>query len=303
MAQALVTKLLQKWRKRVRLNLALNTQRRKGDIKVSERVRILFIGDVVGRPGRHALREWLPALRKELAVDFVIANRENAAGGMGITESTARELLEAGIDCLTTGNHVWKQKEAGGLLAREHRVLRPANFPSETPGCGWGVYGVAGKNLHIAVVNIMGQVFMKPILDCPFRTLDCVLEQLRPSTPLIIVDFHAEATSEKQAFGYYADGRVTAVIGTHTHVPTADERILPNGTAFITDVGMTGCVESVIGMRVSEVLYHFLTKLPVKYEVATGRVKLCAVLVEADAKTGKALFVQRVQREGDLQQK
>ncbi len=247
------------------------------------------------------VREWVPVLRKELALDFVIANGENAAGGLGITENTAKELLDAGIDCLTTGNHVWKQKEALQLLARENRILRPANFPPEAPGCGWVVVTNLTKSLHLAVVNIMGQVFMEPILDCPFRTLDMVLEQVHPSTPLILVDFHAEATSEKQAFAYYADGRVTAVIGTHTHVATADERILPKGTAFITDVGMTGPCESVIGMDVNKVLYHFLTKLPIKFEVATGRAKLCAVLIEADALTGKALSIQRVERERDFE--
>lgn len=272
----------------------------KGVFQVAETVRILFIGDVIGRPGRHAVREWLPTLRKELALDFVIANAENSAGGLGITERTARELLEAGVDCLTTGNHVWKQKEALQLLTRENRVLRPANFPMETPGCGWTVLPVRTKNVNIAVVNIMGQVFMKPVLDCPFKALDRTLEQIHPKTKLIVVDFHAEATSEKQAFAYYADGRVTAVIGTHTHVPTADERLMPKGTAFITDVGMTGAIESVIGMRVNEVLYHFTTKLPAKFEVATGKVKLCSVLVEADIDTGRALSIQRVEREGEV---
>jgi metallophosphoesterase (TIGR00282 family) len=215
------------------------SSRRKEFSEVAETVRILFIGDIVGRPGRHAIQKWLPSLRKELCLDFVIANGENAAGGIGITEGTAKELLGAGVDCLTTGNHVWKQKEAMQLLARENRVLRPANFPPGAPGSGWVVLPIKGKNAHIAVVNIMGQVFMKPILDCPFKTLDIVLEQIHPKTPLIVVDFHAEATSEKQAFAYYADGRVTAVIGTHTHVATADERLMPKGTAFITDVGTT----------------------------------------------------------------
>lgn len=261
---------------------------------MAETVRVLFIGDIIGRPGRLAIQKKVPALRKELCLDFVIANGENAAGGIGITEGTARELLEAGIDCITTGNHVWKQKEALQLLVRENRVLRPANFPPEAPGCGWAIFPVEGKNAHIAVVNILGQVFMKPILDCPFKTLDRVLEQVHPKTPLIIVDLHAEATSEKQAFAYYADGRVTAVVGTHTHVMTADERLMPKGTAFITDVGMTGAVESVIGMKVNEVLYHFTTKLPAKFEVAVGKVKVCAVLIEADAETGRALSIQRL---------
>jgi metallophosphoesterase (TIGR00282 family) len=274
--------------------------RRKEFSEVAETVRILFIGDIVGRPGRHAIQKWLPSLRKELCLDFVIANGENAAGGIGITEGTAKELLSAGVDCLTTGNHVWKQKEAMQLLVRENRVLRPANFPPGAPGSGWVVLPIKGKNAYIAVVNIMGQVFMKPILDCPFKTLDIVLEQIHPKTPLIVVDFHAEATSEKQAFAYYADGRVTAVIGTHTHVATADERLMPKGTAFITDVGMTGAVDSVIGMRVNEVLYHFTTKLPAKFEVATGKVRMCAVLIEADIETGRALSIQRIEREGEV---
>ncbi len=270
---------------------------------MEERVRILLIGDIVGRPGRHAVKMWLPSLRREWNLDFVIANGENAAGGLGITESTAKELFEAGVDCITTGNHVWKQKEALQFLARENRVLRPANFPPEVPGCGWVVIPLPNRSLHIAVINLMGQTFMEPILDCPFRALDRVLEQLHPSTPLVVVDFHAEATSEKQAFGYYADGRVTAVVGTHTHVATTDERILPKGTGFITDVGMTGTIDSVIGMDVNKVLYHFLTKLPVKFEVAIGRVKLCAVLIEADPQTGRAIHIQRVEREEDPEQR
>ncbi|MCS7191604.1 MAG: TIGR00282 family metallophosphoesterase [Armatimonadetes bacterium] len=263
-------------------------------------MRILFIGDVVGRIGRNALQKWLPNLRKELSVDFVIANGENSAGGIGITEGTAKELLDSGVDCLTTGNHVWKQKEAIQFLSREHRVLRPANFPPEAPGSGWCVLPIRNKDLHVAVINIMGQIFMEPILDCPFKTLDKVLEQIHPKTPLIIVDFHAEATSEKQAFAYYADGRVTAVIGTHTHVMTADERLMPKGTAFITDVGMTGAIDSIIGMRVNEVLYHFVTKMPIKFEVATGKAKLCAVLIEAEVQNGKALSIQRVEKEGEI---
>jgi metallophosphoesterase (TIGR00282 family) len=269
---------------------------------VAETVRILFVGDVVGRTGRRALAALLPALRKELSPDCVIVNGENAAGGMGITEATAQELFAAGADCITTGNHVWQQKEALQLLTREHRVLRPANFPPDAPGCGWLVLPLKGGKAHIAVINIMGQVFMKPVLDCPFRTLDAVLEQLHPPTPLVVVDFHAEATSEKQAFGFYADGRVTAVLGTHTHVQTADERLLPNGTAFITDVGMVGAINSVIGMRVNEVLYHFTTKLPARFEVATGRAGLCAVLVEADAQTGRAVAIRRIVRESDGQE-
>jgi len=266
---------------------------------VAETVRILFVGDVVGRTGRRAIKEWLPLLRKELALDFIIVNAENAAGGMGITEATARELFEAGADCLTTGNHVWQQKEALQLLTRENRILRPANFPPDAPGCGWLVTSLKESKGHIAVINLMGQVFMKPILDCPFRTLDAVLEQLHPKTPLIVVDFHAEATSEKQALAFYADGRVTAVVGTHTHVPTADERLLPGGTAFITDVGMTGAIHSVIGMRVNEVLYHFTTKLPTRFEVAPGPAWLCAVLIEADRETGKALSIRRIVKESE----
>lgn len=263
---------------------------------MADPIRILFIGDVVGRPGRRMVKERLPALRKELVLDFVIINGENAAGGVGITEMTARELLDAGVDCITTGNHVWQQKEALQLLARENRVLRPENFPPEAPGCGWAVFPVRDGSAHIAVVNIMGQVFMKPTLACPFRTLDSVLEKLHPPTSLIIVDFHAEATSEKYAFAHYADGRVTAVIGTHTHVATADECLLPRGTAFITDIGMTGAIDGIIGMRANEVLYHFITKLPAKFEVASGQVKMCAVLIEVDSTTSKALSIQRIER-------
>ncbi|MCS7224540.1 MAG: TIGR00282 family metallophosphoesterase [Armatimonadetes bacterium] len=261
---------------------------------MAEPVRILFVGDVVGRTGRHLLNTHLHRLKKELACDFAIVNGENAAGGLGITERTAQEIFEAGADCITTGNHIWHHKEAIALLSRENRILRPANFPPEVPGSGWGVYQTASRRLPIAVLNLMGQIFMNPILDSPFHTFDRIRTFLPESPIVTIVDFHAEATSEKQAFAYYVDGRVTAVIGTHTHVPTCDERILSKGTAFITDVGMTGALDSVIGMRVNEVLYQFLTKMPSKFEVASGPGILSAVLLRADPDTGEALSIERI---------
>ncbi len=261
---------------------------------MAEPVRILFVGDVVGHTGRSLLKKHLPNLKKNLGVEFTIVNGENAAGGLGITDRTAQEIFEAGADCITTGNHVWHRKEAVGLLSRDWRVLRPANFPLEVPGSGWGVYQLESRRIAIAVVNLMGQIFMNPVLDSPFQTFDRIRTLLTPSPAVIIVDLHAEATSEKQAFAFYVDGRVTAVIGTHTHVPTCDERILPNGTAYITDVGMTGAQNSVIGMRIDEVLAHFLTKMPSKFEVAEGCGILCAVFVRADPDSGEALAIERI---------
>jgi len=258
-----------------------------------DRLRVLFVGDVFGNPGRRFLRVALPALRRKYQVDVAIVNGENAAGGMGITEKTARELFSAGADVITTGNHVWKYgRDVLPALKSEPRLLRPANYPEGAPGSGHYVHEV-GEGLKVAVLNLCGRVFMEPI-ECPFRTADLLVEELRKETPVIVVDFHAEATSEKQAMGWYLAGRVSAVVGTHTHVQTADERILPGGTAYITDVGMTGPRDGVIGMKRERIIERFLTQIPVRFEVAEGPSILNAVLVEVEPKTGRALGIKRI---------
>jgi 2',3'-cyclic-nucleotide 2'-phosphodiesterase len=255
-------------------------------------LRTLFVGDVVGKPGRQAVCHLLPALRRRYEVDFVVVNNENAAGGFGFTPEIARELLDAGADCLTSGNHVWKKREAYGYIDSEPRMLRPANFPDGVPGRGYGLYVVGGT--QVAVASLMGRVFMEP-LRCPFRMLDEIWERIRGETSVLLVDFHAETTSEKVALGWYAAGRATALIGTHTHVQTADERILPGGTAYLTDVGMTGPVNGVLGVEADRVIEKFLTQMPVKFEVARGPVLLMAVLVELDEHTGRAVRITRIQ--------
>lgn len=265
-----------------------------------ERLKILVVGDVFGNPGRRFLRVVLPPLRREVGADMVIVNGENAAGGMGITEKTAKEVFAAGADVITTGNHVWKyRKEIVPALINEPRLLRPANYPEGTPGSGHYVHDLGG-GLKVAVLNLCGRTFMEP-LECPFRTADLLVEELRRETPIIVVDFHAEATSEKQAMGWYLAGRVTAVLGTHTHVQTADERILPGGTAYITDIGMTGPRDGVIGMRRDRIIERFVTQLPVRFEVADGPSMLNAVLVEVDPGTGKALGIKRIWRDEEAQ--
>ncbi|MFA4015141.1 MAG: hypothetical protein RUDDFDWM_000214 [Candidatus Fervidibacterota bacterium] len=258
---------------------------------VGRGMRILCVGDVVGRVGRRTLHKLLPRLREEYAIDFVIANGENASGGLGITPQAVDEMLNAGADCITTGNHIWRYKEIIERLTKDERVLRPANYPKEAPGYGWAMFRVADK--AICVVCIVGLVFMEA-LECPFRTIDRILDEVSAKTNIIVVDFHAEATSEKQAFARYVDGRVSIVFGTHTHVMTADERILPKGTAYITDVGMTGPLESVIGVKPELIIQRFVTKLPVKFEVATGNGVLSSVLVDVDDVTGKAKSIQRL---------
>lgn len=252
-------------------------------------MRVLFIGDVVGKPGRRALQTLLPSLRRELAPDLVIANGENAAGGNGLTLDTAHEILSAGVDIITSGNHIWDQKEFLPHLDSDLPVLRPLNYPPGVPGKGYLQRG------EVVVVNLQGRTFMPPI-DCPFRAADDLLPKLTHAR-LIIVDFHAEATSEKQAMGWYLDGRVSAVLGTHTHVPTADARILPKGTAFVTDVGMCGPSNSVIGVEVQDILERFLLQTPKRFTVAGGPAVLNAVLVTIDDQTGRALSIVRVDRE------
>jgi metallophosphoesterase (TIGR00282 family) len=256
-------------------------------------MKILFVGDIVGRPGRRALKSLLPNVVDRYKIDFVIANGENAAGGFGITDRAATEIFECGVHAITSGNHVWDKKEAVGYLAREARVLRPLNYPPGVPGAGSLVHDL-DMGVKVAVVNISGRVFMQG-MDCPFRAADEEISRLKQITPNIIVDFHAEATSEKIAFGYYLDGRVSAVLGTHTHVQTADERVLDGGTAYITDVGMTGPVESVIGVDRDIVIERFLTHIPLRFEVAKGKTMLSAVVVEINGQTGKASAITRLQ--------
>src|SRR5574337_270864 len=254
-------------------------------------MRILFIGDIVGQPGRQMVARHLKALVADHGAEMVLANGENAAGGFGITPSVGEELLGLGIDLLTSGNHVWDKKEAEGYLAKESRVLRPANYPEETPGAGVHILRKNGRML--GVLNIQGRAFLPPI-DCPFKAADRELVQLRQVTDTILVDFHAEATAEKQAFGWYLDGRVSAVVGTHTHVQTADERILPARTAYITDVGMTGPRNSVIGIEPEDAIQKFLTQMPRRFTIAHGPTQLSAVVVDV-GEDGRARTITRLQ--------
>jgi metallophosphoesterase (TIGR00282 family) len=255
-------------------------------------MRILFLGDLIGRPGRRTVAALLPDLVDEHRIDFVIANGENAASGLGLTEKIANELLDLGIDVLTSGNHIWQQKEALAFLPRLPQVLRPANYPPAAPGMGWGVYR-AHNGEDIAVLNLQGRVFMDP-MDCPFRGADAILAEL-PTVAAIVVDFHAEATSEKAALARYLDGRVTAVIGTHTHVQTADETLLAGGTAFLSDVGMTGPSDSIIGGIPEMMLQRFLTGIRAKFEVPKGGPCILAgVVVESGAQSGMARSIQRI---------
>jgi hypothetical protein len=258
-------------------------------------MRILFIGDVVGKPGRQAVRQWVPGLMQELAVDIVVANGENTAGGIGATRETLDELRECGVSAFTMGNHVWRKKEMIRQLDDMHDVVRPANYPEGVPGSGGILVEVPGRP-PLGLVNALGRVFMDP-LDCPFKAARREVDRLRAETPLVLVDIHAEATSEKVVFGHYLDGDVSAVVGTHTHIPTADERILPGGTAYITDVGMTGPVNSAIGVNVAPVLHKFLTGMPAPFNVAKEPPVLSGVLIEADESTGRATSIQRVRRE------
>jgi hypothetical protein len=255
-------------------------------------MRILFIGDIVGKAGRRAIHEVLEKVILEHEIDFTIANGENAAGGMGITPPIALEILDQGVDVLTSGNHIWAKKEIIPFLDEESRILRPANYPAQVPGRGKGVFQLPnGKK--VGVLNLEGRVFMKH-LDCPFREGEKEVELLKKQTEIVMVDFHAEATSEKIAMGWFLNGKVSAVLGTHTHVQTCDERILDGGTAYITDVGMTGPLDSVIGVRKEVALERLLTQIPRKFDVATGDIELQGVVVEVDQKTGKSKGIQRI---------
>ncbi len=256
------------------------------------RLRLLFIGDIVGRPGRDLIKQGLASLIDHHSIDLVIANAENAAAGFGITREIGDQLLEAGIDVLTSGNHIWDKKEALDYIGTEPRLLRPANYPAGVPGNG--SYLAHAKNgQSVGVINAMGRVFMLSI-DDPFSVVLREIEALRSRTRIIFVDFHAEATSEKIAMGWHLDGKVTAVIGTHTHVQTADERILPKGTAYLTDVGMTGPHDSIIGVEIAPALGRFLNALPARFETATANPRLNAVIVEADDETGRATDIERL---------
>ena len=271
-------------------------------------MKLLFIGDIVGQPGRNAVKELLPKLREQHALDFVIANGENSAGGSGITPKTAGEIFSAGVDVITSGDHLWDQKEVMELLASEKRFLRPLNYPPGTPGQGSGVFEIkvgssrcddrtaqraVPTNLSIAVLNVQGRTFMPP-LEHPFLLAAEAVKRLREQTKIIFVDFHAEATSEKIAFARMLDGQVSAVVGTHTHVQTADEQIFPGGTAYLSDAGFTGPHESVLGREIEPVIRRFLTNMPQRFEVAKNHVLLHGALIEIDDASGKALKIQRV---------
>ncbi|NWF51934.1 MAG: TIGR00282 family metallophosphoesterase [Nitrospirae bacterium] len=256
-------------------------------------MKVLFIGDIVGKVGRVTTKALLPTVVDRYKIDLVIANGENAAGGFGITDKIVSEILSYGIHIITTGNHVWDKKEFISQISKEDRLLRPLNYPPGVPGFGSIIYTLA-NGIKVAVINISGRVFMSNI-DCPFRTGKDEVEKLSTETKVIIIDFHAETTSEKIAFGYFMDGRVSAIIGTHTHVQTADEKILSGGTAYITDVGMTGPYHSVIGIEKDMVIHRFLTNIPVRFETAKGEGIFSAVVIEIDEKTGKATAIQRLQ--------
>jgi len=255
-------------------------------------MKVLLIGDITGSPGRKILREELKSLQKKESIDFTIANAENAAGGSGITPAIAEELFSYDIDVLTSGDHIWKKREIVEFIARENRVLRPANYPDNTPGAGFGIYE-PGNGEKIGVVNLLGRVFMQAV-DCPFRKAAECVEKIKPVTKIIFVDMHAEATSEKVALGWYLDGKVSCVYGTHTHVQTADQRILPNQTAYITDIGMTGPFDSVIGRKKEQILERFLTQMPTRFEMADTDVRINGAIVDVDTGTGRALSIKRI---------
>jgi metallophosphoesterase (TIGR00282 family) len=258
-------------------------------------VRCMVIGDIIGKPGRQAVIGQVGDLRRELDLDLVIANGENLAAGMGLTPNLAEELLTHGVDVITSGNHIWDKRELYPYLDTGRPVLRPINYPDDAPGRGWLVHHLPDGD-QVAVINAMGRVYMNQ-LDSPFAVLDALLDgAAEPLPPVRIVDFHCEITSEKNAMGWYLDGRVTAVVGTHTHVPTADARVLPKGTAYISDVGMTGPRDSIIGFSLESVLPRFLTHLPTRFAVAEGPVALNAVVVTAERATGRAVGIEQVQR-------
>ncbi|MDA8212565.1 MAG: TIGR00282 family metallophosphoesterase [Clostridia bacterium] len=255
-------------------------------------MRILMLGDIVGKPGRRAVQATLDKVKEEWEIDFTVANGENAAGGNGITREIADELFDSGIDVLTMGNHVWDKKEIFSFIDQEPRILRPANYPPGTPGRGAGVFKT--NKDKIGIISLSGRVFMGENLDCPFRTAEAVTNKLKEEVKIVLVDFHAEATSEKIALGWHLAGRVAAVCGTHTHVLTADERVLPPGTAYISDLGMTGPRDSVLGVNTETVVKKFLTQLPTRFEVASGPYQLNGVVLTVNTQTGIATEIVRI---------
>lgn len=256
-------------------------------------VRLVFLGDVVGRPGRRAVAAYLRGLPASERPDFVVANGENASGGKGIDPETAEELQDAGVDVITTGNHVWQKREIGPYLQETERVLRPFNMAPGVPGVGCTVRGTRRGRVPVGVINLMGRVFMPPV-ECPFRAADRALDALQGRAAVIVVDMHAEATSEKVAMGRYLDGRTALVIGSHTHVQTADETVLPGGTAYLTDAGMCGPEDSVLGVRSDRVIERFLSQLPTRFDVAAGPVLVQGAIVEMDETNGRAIAIRRI---------
>jgi 2',3'-cyclic-nucleotide 2'-phosphodiesterase len=257
-------------------------------------MRILFLGDIVGKPGRQAVTALLPRLIDHERLDFVVANCENVTNGSGVDPKSARDLLAAGVDVLTSGNHVWRRKEILEFIAMERRLLRPANFPPMVPGRGWTVAETA-DGTSVGVINLIGRVYMDSV-DCPFRAAESVLREIGPRARVVLVDMHADATSEKGAMGWFLDGKVTAVLGSHTHVQTADERVLPGGTAYLTDAGMCGPTDSVIGVKQELAIERFLTHMPVKFEVAGGPVVVQGAFIDLDPQTGRAESIRRLQQ-------
>jgi len=256
---------------------------------------ILCIGDIVGRPGREALADVLPKMKKERGIDFVIANAENASGGSGLIPKNADELFSFGVDVITMGDHVWDKPELFAYLQEyPQKIIRPANFPDGVPGAGWTI-ATAANGVKVGVINLLGRTFMRYNILCPFLMLESIAAQIRLQTPLIMVDMHAEATSEKVAIGHYADGKVSCVFGTHTHIQTADEKILPKGTAYITDLGMCGPYDSVIGQDKTKIINRFLTSMPHKFEVVQLPATAHGIIVNVDPKTGRAAGIDRIQ--------
>ena len=254
---------------------------------------VLAIGDIIGKPGRRAVSQLVPSIRQKLGVDLVIANAENVAGGLGLTSATAGELLDAGVDVLTSGNHIWAEKEIISYLDSDMPILRPLNYPPGVPGRGYIIIG------GTMVINLIGRTFMSNY-DCPFRAMDQLLDEVKPKPAVIIIDFHAEATSEKVALGRYLDGRVSAVLGTHTHVGTIDAQVLPRGTAYVTDIGMTGPVDSIIGDDIDQVLQRFLTMIPYRLAVGRGKTIFNAILTRIDENSGRAISIDRIYHEVEL---
>jgi 2',3'-cyclic-nucleotide 2'-phosphodiesterase len=261
----------------------------------SYNMKILCIGDIVGRPGREFYAKVLTSLKDELSIDFVVANGENASGGAGIMPKVADEIFAAGTDVITLGDHTWDKKDIFDYLKTSPRTIRPANFPEGAPGQGWCI-AQAQNGVKVGVINLLGRVFMRYNVNCPFKEFDKIVEEIKKETPVIIVDMHAETTSEKVAFGHYADGRATIVFGTHTHIQTADETILPKETAYITDLGMSGPYDSVIGQNKEKIIQRFLTSLPHKFEVAADKVAISGVVVDVDESTGRARSITRIRR-------